>query len=226
MTDALPPDPGRGRLSERAWTSRRGRRGGQPPRARTDQDLYVGGQAGRRGDSGSRLRTGPGRPALGRAADSRAGRARRPGNAPGAVSEQLAHPPADAKRRTPSSIRGQHLGEARLPPPSCLASRGGRRARRACRPDRRGRDPEAAAAAPVRQSGVQAPASSDRICHPMTAFLVAYRPLIHRRAGRVAAERFDLPPFLDGSCRRLVAVRRRAPPERSNGYAPPAFIRT
>jgi hypothetical protein len=26
-----------------------------------------------------------------------------------------------------------------------------------------------------------------------------YRPLIHRRAGRVAAERFGLPPFLDGS---------------------------
>jgi hypothetical protein len=36
----------------------------------------------------------------------------------------------------------------------------------------------------------------------MTAFLVAYRPLIHRRAGRVAAEQFDLAPFLDGSCRR------------------------
>lgn len=36
----------------------------------------------------------------------------------------------------------------------------------------------------------------------MKAFLVAYRPLIHRRAGRVAAEQFHLPPFLDGSCRR------------------------
>jgi hypothetical protein len=36
----------------------------------------------------------------------------------------------------------------------------------------------------------------------MTAFLVVYRPLIHRRAGRIAAERFGLPRFLDGSCRR------------------------
>lgn len=36
----------------------------------------------------------------------------------------------------------------------------------------------------------------------MTAFLVVYRPLIDRRAGRIAAERFSLPPFLDGSCRR------------------------
>jgi hypothetical protein len=36
----------------------------------------------------------------------------------------------------------------------------------------------------------------------MTGFLVVYRPLIHRSAGRVAAKRFGHPPFLDGSCRR------------------------
>jgi hypothetical protein len=34
------------------------------------------------------------------------------------------------------------------------------------------------------------------------AFLVTFRPLVNRRAGRVAAERFGLPPFIDGSCRR------------------------
>ena len=36
----------------------------------------------------------------------------------------------------------------------------------------------------------------------VTAFLVVYRPLIHRRAGRLAVEQFGIPPFLDGSCRR------------------------
>jgi hypothetical protein len=36
----------------------------------------------------------------------------------------------------------------------------------------------------------------------VTSFLVTFRPLVNRKAGRVAAERFGLPPFIDGSCRR------------------------
>jgi hypothetical protein len=36
----------------------------------------------------------------------------------------------------------------------------------------------------------------------LSSFLVSYRPLIKRRAGRVAAGQFGLPPFIDGSCRR------------------------
>jgi hypothetical protein len=36
----------------------------------------------------------------------------------------------------------------------------------------------------------------------VTSFLVSFRPLVNRRAGRIAAERFGLPPFIDGSCRR------------------------
>lgn len=36
----------------------------------------------------------------------------------------------------------------------------------------------------------------------MASYLVTYRPLIRRAAGREAAVRFGLPPFIDGSCRR------------------------
>jgi hypothetical protein len=36
----------------------------------------------------------------------------------------------------------------------------------------------------------------------VTSFLVSFRPLVNRRAGRDAAARFGLPPFIDGSCRR------------------------
>lgn len=36
----------------------------------------------------------------------------------------------------------------------------------------------------------------------MASFLVTFRPLVNRKAGRVAAKQFGLPPFIDGSCRR------------------------
>lgn len=36
----------------------------------------------------------------------------------------------------------------------------------------------------------------------MAAFLTTYRPLVGTKAGRVAATKYAIPPFVDGSCRR------------------------
>ncbi len=36
----------------------------------------------------------------------------------------------------------------------------------------------------------------------MTCFLVSYRPLVSTRYGRAAASKYQLPAFIDGSCRR------------------------
>jgi hypothetical protein len=45
----------------------------------------------------------------------------------------------------------------------------------------------------------------------MASFLVTFRPPVSRRAGRVAADRFGLPPFIDGSCRREPDLESAAP---------------
>jgi len=36
----------------------------------------------------------------------------------------------------------------------------------------------------------------------MSTYLVTYRPLIGKRAGRDAIKEYNLPPHIDGSCRR------------------------